>query len=176
MRLQMPMDVMMRDTEELLGRSGPAGWWCSSCGELITSIEDGWVEWLVGGEDEKGASTISGLHLVHRDSGSTGRCCRYDPRQEFAEHLSIVEGLPLARFVGPDGLMLLLLFLASGEMPKQEVLELAKRVQIPGYEQSRELLRNMIEQGLFSASMAEGFYLQSEIQTVLQWALRTEVA
>jgi hypothetical protein len=22
------------------------GWKCSSCGDLITKIEDGWVEWL----------------------------------------------------------------------------------------------------------------------------------
>lgn len=176
------MDAITSNTEELLGRTTTAGWRCSNCGELITSIEDGWVEWLVDEEDEKGASTIRGLRLVHVDrsygvhAGRGGRDCRYNPRQEFANHLSIVEGLPLARFVGPDGLMLLLSFIASGEMPRQEVLELAKRVQIPGYEQSRELLRNMIEQGLFSPSMGEGFYLQSEIQAVLKWVLRKEFA
>jgi hypothetical protein len=39
-----------------------------------------------------------------------------------------VEGLPLERFVGPDGLMLLLSFIATGDMATNEVMELAKRV------------------------------------------------
>lgn len=167
--------------ETLLERTATAGWRCGSCGKLITSVEDGWVEWLVDGEDDKGgASTISGVRLVHHDQsagvpGVRGGC-RYHASQEFAKHRSIVEGLPLARFVGFDGLMLLLSFISSGEMPLEDVLELAKRVQIPGYEQSRDLLQNLFAQGLFSASIGEGFYLQSEIQATLQWAVQTAVA
>jgi hypothetical protein len=176
--LKMPTDCIMIET--LLERTATAGWRCSSCGKLITSVEDGWVEWLVDGEDDKGASTIGGLRLVHSDhsAGASGvpGGCRYHSRQEFARHRSIVEGLPLARFVGFDGLMLLFSFISSGEMPLEDVLELAKRVQIPGYEQSRDLLQKLFAQGLASASIGEGFYLQSEIQTVLQWALRTVIA
>jgi hypothetical protein len=161
----------------LLERTATAGWRCASCGRLITSVEDGWVEWLVDGEDDKGASTISGFRLVHDDqsAGAPGvrGGCRYHFDQEFARHRNIVEGLPLARFVGFDGLMLLFFFISSGEMPLEDVLELAKRVQIPGYEQSRDLLQNLLTKGLFSASIGEGFYLQSEIQTVSQWALQT---
>jgi hypothetical protein len=59
-----------------------------------------------------------------------------------------VEGLPLEGFVGPDGLMLLLAFLTEDELLKDDVLELAKRVQIPGYEQTRELFRGAINRGL----------------------------
>lgn len=69
--------------------------------------------------------------------------------------------------------MLLFFFVSSKEMPLEDVLELGKRVQIPGYEQSRDLLQNLLVQGLFRASIGEGFYRRSEIQTVLQWALRT---
>jgi hypothetical protein len=59
-----------------------------------------------------------------------------------------VEGLPLEGFVGPDGLMLLLAFLTEDELLKDDVLELAKRVRIPGYEQTRELFQGAINRGL----------------------------
>ena len=59
-----------------------------------------------------------------------------------------MEGLPLEGFVGPDGLMLLLAFLTEDELLKTDVLELAKRVQIPGYEQTRERFQGAINRGL----------------------------
>jgi hypothetical protein len=89
------------------------GWKCSSCGDLITRIEDGWVEWLAS-EDERG-ERLKGLRLVHRlsrSAGSNGPGCRYDSVREFRNDRGIVEDLSLERFVGSDGLMLLLSFLA----------------------------------------------------------------
>ena len=50
-----------------------------------------------------------------------------------------MEGLPLERFVGLDGFMMLFSLLADGSLPRDEILELAKRVQIPGYELARDL-------------------------------------
>ena len=44
--------------------------------------------------------------------------------------------------------MLLLAFLTEDELLKDDVLELAKRVQIPGYEQTRELFQGAIDRGL----------------------------
>jgi hypothetical protein len=43
------------------------GWHCDSCGGLITSIEEGWVEWLAS-ENNRGQEVLSGLRLVHRGS------------------------------------------------------------------------------------------------------------
>jgi len=149
------------------------GWRCSCCGDLITSIEDGWVEWLAS-EDERG-ERLKGLRLVHRlspSAESNGPGCRYDSVREFRNDRSIVEGLSLERFVGSDGLMLLLSFLASGEMPRGDVLELAKRVQIPGYEQTRELFPEAIGMGVFSPTIGEGYYMQSEIRELLSWVNR----
>jgi hypothetical protein len=149
------------------------GWRCSSCGDLITSIEDGWVEWLAS-EDERG-ERLKGLRLVHRlspSAGSNGPGCRYDSVREFRNDRSIVEGLSLERFVGSDGLMLLLSFLASGEMPCGDVLELAKRVQIPGYEQARELFPEAIGMGVLFPTIGKGYYMQSEIRELLSWVNR----
>ena len=145
------------------------GWKCSTCGQLITRIDDGWVEWLAF-EDQQGRTHLTGLRLVHCLLARTGkrgpRACRYDARRQFRKDRSLVEGLPLERFVGPDGLMLLLSFIAAGEMPVGDILELAKRAQIPGYELVRGLLRGASHR-VTAPSIGDGYYLQSEIQAVL---------
>ena len=150
-----------------------AGWKCNSCGSPITSVEDGWVEWLAAETDCK--TVLHGLRLVHcaaNPADSRSRNCRYDPQTEFRRDRTLVEGLPLERFVGADGLMLLLSFLASGEMPKDEVLELTKRVQIPGYEMTHELFE-AIGSEIFTPSMMPGYYLQAEIRALLRWSSRS---
>ena len=141
------------------------GWTCAGCGELIGGIEAGWVGWLAN-EDQQGKTRVRGLRLVHVR-------CRYDGRSEFRKDKSLVEGLPLERFVGPDGLMLLLSFIAQGEMPQADLLELVKRVHIPGYEQTRELFRDAIHGGAVAPLIGDGFYTQSEIHEVLNWAFGT---
>jgi hypothetical protein len=139
------------------------GWKCGNCGKLITTIEEGRVEWLVT-LDNQGETKVRGLRLVHN-------LCRYDERGEFRKNESLVEGLPLERFVGPDGLMLLLSLIAQVEMPRAELLELVKRVQIPGYEQTRELFYDAIHGGAVAPLIGDGFYTQSEIHELLNWAL-----
>jgi hypothetical protein len=158
--------IVMRS--ETVDRSS-AGWKCSTCGQLIKRIEDGWVEWLAI-EDEQGRTYLAGLRLVHRlptRGGERGpHSCRYAARRQFRKDRSIVEGLSLERFVGPDGLMLLLSFVATGEMPVGDILELAKRVQIPGYELIRDLPRQVTHRFIVP-SIGDGYYLQSEIAAVL---------
>ena len=149
------------------------GWQCDSCGELVPDLQSGWVEWLAA-EATRGKPKVSGLRLVHRrDPGakSPDACgCRYNPRDEFRKNHSIVEGLALDRFAGPDGLMLLLSMIAERELPAQELIELAKRVQIPGYEAAHEMVRDAVTEGVIVPCISSGFYLQCEIWDVLEWA------
>lgn len=140
------------------------GWHCDSCTELITAVGDGWVEWLVS-EDESGATIANGLRLVHRES------CRYDTRTVFRNHRSVVEGLCLERFMGPDGLTLLLSLLSAGELPWVEVVELAKRVQIPGYELACNLVGGENLPRLLPPSLGHRCYLQAEIDELLARAM-----
>lgn len=139
------------------------GWHCAGCAQLITSVSEGWVEWLASEDD--GATVLSGLQLVHRES------CRYDPRKVFRSGRSVVEGLSLERFVGPDGLILLLSLLAEGELPTAEVIEMAKRVQIPGYELARNLIGKQNLPEVLPPSLGNGCYLQSEIAEVIRYAM-----
>ncbi len=146
-----------------------AGWRCGSCARLITSVSDGWVEWLAS-ESDTGATILNGLRLVHRES------CRYDARTVFRSGRSVVEGLCLERFIGPDGLILLLSLVAAGELPTVEVIELAKRVQIPGYELARNLVAGGNLPQLVLPSLGHGCYLQSEINEVLTRAMKDQEA
>jgi hypothetical protein len=155
------------------GKSIRSGWRCDSCGELVSDLQTGWVEWLAA-EDPDGKPKVGNLRLVHRRN--TGpRCrepygCQYNPRDEFRNNRGIVEGLSLDRFAGPDGLMLLLSMIAERELPVQEVIELAKRVQIPGYEAVYEVVHEAVSEGIIAPSISSGFYLQCEILDVLKWA------
>jgi len=159
--------VMPRD------KSIRSGWRCDSCGQLVPDLLAGWVEWLAA-EDTRGKPKVSGLRLVHRrDSGARSPepyGCRYNPRDEFRKNRGIVEGLALDRFAGPDGLMLLLSMIAERELPLQELIELAKRVQIPGYEAAYELVHDAVSEGVIAPCISSGFYLQCEIWDVLKWA------
>ena len=150
-----------------------SGWRCDSCGRLVSDLQAGWVEWLAA-EDTKGQPKVSGLRLVHRRHTSPRwrrpYGCQYNPRDEFRKNRGIVEGLALDRFAGPDGLMLLLSMLAERELPAQELIELAKRVQIPGYEAVHELVYDAVSEGVIAPSISSGFYLQCEILDVLKWA------
>jgi hypothetical protein len=52
----------------------------------------------------------------------------------------------------------------------QELIELAKRVQIPGYEAVHELVHDAVSEGVIAPSISLDFCLQCEILDVLQWA------
>ena len=149
------------------------GWRCDSCGEPITSIDAGWVEWL-SSEGDRGEDVLSGLQLVHHGSvlpNGAGQSCRYDRLKEFRNRKTIVEGLPLERFVGPDGLMMLFSLLADGSLPRDEILELAKRVQIPGYELARDLSADLTSSNAVSEVLGHRCYLQLEIREMIALAL-----
>src|ERR1700726_5044057 len=150
-----------------------SGWRCDNCGKLVSELQAGWVEWLAA-EDAKGKPKVNGLRLVHRRNNSSRQLephgCQYNPRDEFRKNRGIVEGLALDRFAGADGLMLLFSMIAERELPAQELIELAKRVQIPGYEAVYELVHDAVSEGVITPSISSGFYLQCEIWDVLRWA------
>jgi hypothetical protein len=66
--------------------------------------------------------------------------------------------------------MLLLSMIAERELPSRELIELAKRVQIPGYEAAPEVVQDAVSEGVIVPSISSGFYLQCEIWDVLKWA------
>jgi hypothetical protein len=65
--------------------------------------------------------------------------------------------------------MLLLSFLAADAFPRKETLEIIKRVQIPGYEHSSAYFQEALERGVIVPAIGNGYFLQSEIRTLLKY-------
>jgi hypothetical protein len=60
--------------------------------------------------------------------------------------------------------------IAERELPVQELIELAKRGQIPDYEAVHELVHDAVREGVIAPPISSGLYLQCEIGDVLKWA------
>ncbi len=91
-------------------------------------------------------------------AGSSAFCAHYSVHSGDERHFALLEGLSLDRFVGPDGLVLLLALLAAGELATSEVIETAKRVQIPGYELGRNLVGQQNLPEVLPPSLGQGCF------------------
>lgn len=142
---------------------------CDKCGMPITKIEDGWVEWITVASEPK-PGNARGFRLVHKHTAIPGthtESCQYDQGVEFEKDGGTLADLPLSDFLGHDGLMELLLKLWDRELPMGEVLELIKRLHIPGYEQARLHFKAAINDGVFEPNTPPGFYSQRDINATL---------
>ena len=63
--------------------------------------------------------------------------------------------------------MRLLQMLGEEDHPKEDVLEMIKRLHIPGYEAARGHFDEAISEGYFEPNTPEGYYHQSEIEATL---------
>lgn len=151
-----------------------APWICDTCGQRITSEEDGWVEWL---NREKAQSQYSShsLQLVHTRASSpkkTAHGCQHDEDYWFKNERATVGDLPLSSFLGPDGLMQLLEFASDGHFELDSVIEMIKRLHVPGYEIARLHFDAAISDGAFDPNTKPMFYWQSDISSTLDWLKR----
>ncbi len=147
------------------------GWICDECDRTIEKASDGWVQWRVF-EAETRARKLKGqeplardLQLVHHSSDGVNFGCQFidhDPA-----YMILDEGLP--DFLGPDGLMKLLGFIANKQVKTSEVLEMIKRLNIPGYEHARIYFKEAISEGVFEPNTSPGYHLQSDIEAVNKW-------
>lgn len=134
-------------------------WICDSCGKTIATVEEGWVEWhhVVGGDER-------GLRLVHKAG------CQYDRDALFKDGKRLVSDLALEDFLGPDGLMLLLsFFVVKPAMPREEVIEMIKRLHVAGYELTRLHLAEARADDVYEPNTHEAFPWQSDIEAVKNW-------
>ena len=65
--------------------------------------------------------------------------------------------------------MRLLSLLGEEEFPVAEVVEMIKRLHVPGYEIARNFFRTAISEGVIDECAPGDFYKQSQIRAVLQW-------
>lgn len=137
-------------------------WRCDNCGKKIETASDGWVEWITV-VDQEGTSTGRDLRLVHKGK------CQFNEHVENGKDGGIVGDLELAEFLGPDGLVALLELMDRGEIPQEDGIAMIQRLHVPGYEQARPHFKEAISEGVIEPNMAPGFYMQSDIEAVIQW-------
>lgn len=144
-----------------------APWTCDTCGQPIHNVDDGWVEWIEfkSPEGRKGRD----LRLVHsRPASPTGGRCQFNQQAERQRDGGIILDRQLSSFLGPDGLMDLLSLIAESRLPTEDVLEMIKRLNIPGYEQARMHFDGAISEGVFEPNTMRGYYHQVDIEAVLE--------
>ncbi|MGN7309904.1 hypothetical protein ACTHQ4_02290 [Alkalicoccobacillus gibsonii] len=112
-------------------------WFCDFCGELITSAEDGMLEWdSIMMEDDK---VTKNFRIVHHRAVKNCRPANAD------DH--IADG-HLDSFTGPNGLVRLLNIDSIYEVENpQELKEVIKRIHVDYYEEGRKYLKFAIEDG-----------------------------
>ena len=149
----------------------PNKWICDTCGDQIESVDDGWVQWLRIRDEENDSFHSEGLELVHaRQNSERERSCIYNSQHVFRARRATTADLSLRDFACPDGLMRLLSFISDDEFKdKEEVIEMIKRLFIPGYEQVRRHLDSAVSDYVFEPNTKEGFPHQFQIELVLEW-------
>lgn len=81
----------------------------------------------------------------------------------------LIRDVALSRFQGADGLMQLLALAAEERLPLESVIEMIKRIHIPGYERARSYLGAAAAHGVFEPNTRPGFPWQSQLDLVLRW-------
>lgn len=146
----------------------PTSWYCDVCREAIRHPSEGWVEWLE--RTENGQRFIGGLRLVHQADASPRRQgCQYSQDEELERDRSTFSERDLKFFLGTDGLTYLLSFMSRG-FPKEEVIEMIKRLHTPGYERARFHASTAVGHQVIMPNLPPRFYWQEEIAEVLRWA------
>lgn len=112
-------------------------WICDSCKMPIQQPEDGWVQWINFGS--KLSPRKRNLRLVHefianqRMGGEIN--CRFNEKTDTKLNESVGDDR-LTDFLCLDGLIRLLEFFACNQLPKNEVLEMIKRLFMPSCEEA----------------------------------------
>ena len=131
-------------------------WYCDSCGQVIESVDQGWVENLW--KCSEGKSKRYGLRIVHYEEK-----CMYNDYEHFHR-------VPLSFYTGQDGLMQLLTLISDGVFENNdEILEVIKRIFIEDYEKARFHFEAAISEGYFEPNTKAGFYTESDIQRTMDY-------
>ena len=118
-------------------------WICDYCDRKIVNSDLGWLMWISEVDPELGQRHTE-LQLIHntlpRPDG-----CQLNDRYLSSNNRGISQGEPIRNFLGSDGLMMLLEFPCRyPTFPVKDVVEIIKRLHIPGYEATRMYIGDAI--------------------------------
>ena len=140
-------------------------WICDVCHRKIEKPEDGWVEWIALPDGKVGHD----LRLVHhRPASPLAVGCQFDKEAERRKDGGFIGDLPLTMFMGPGGLMRLLTFIEDHKLPTEDVLEMIKRIHIPGYERVRSYLSEAAIRDTFIPFFEPSDDVEARVDAVIQ--------
>jgi hypothetical protein len=144
----------------------PQQWICDTCGEIIESPSDGWLEWRYDGP--RGAHDFRIVHHKSKSPHEDGCYQHEGPGRR---------GSPLDCYVGSDGLATLLSFLDFGNLHpqdrpqvvnKRELAELIRRLMLPHYEEARLYWPEAKQDDFFEGANEYWPYLQRTLTQVIE--------
>lgn len=135
-------------------------WICDSCGEKIDKLEDGYLQWLnVNKSNERISKNIK---IVHHNND-----CQFNEREEFLTNNATVGDMSLEYFAGPDGLTRLLEMISDNMFEdKEEILEIIKRIHIPGYEKTRPYFEKAVRENIFEPNTKLKYFVQRDLESI----------
>lgn len=105
-------------------------WYCDSCGEVIESVENGWLEWYA---DRDNIFKEKGFRIVHHN-----KSCMYNEKWMYKVGKSVSDS-HLDSFAGADGLVRLLSKIQLEYVEDNaELIEIIRRLHVPYYEEARK--------------------------------------
>lgn len=140
-------------------------WYCDSCGQVIESVDQGWVENLSKRSEDGSSYKRYCLRIVHRKEE-----CMYNDKHVFRESRATVQCMPLSSYASQNGFMELLALISDGEFENNdEILEAIKRVFVKDYEKTRLHFKAAISEGYFEPNTKAGFHTESDIQRTMDY-------
>lgn len=136
---------------------------CDTCGEIIQSPDDGWLEWVTETDDLTGKSETHSFNIVHHISSSPYASSSKDGCYQHGRKKGLRD-LPLRHYIDENYKMAhILSFLDIGPLhqPKykgtdlrdlREFVEIMRRLTIPHYEEARLYWDDAKADGYFSDS------------------------
>ncbi|BAQ11286.1 hypothetical protein OXB_2815 [Bacillus sp. OxB-1] len=140
-------------------------WICDHCGDLIESIDRGWLEWYheVGTYDNH---TETGFRIVHDHQR-----CMYNQRSMFAQGKSVSD-MHLVDFTGDNGLVSLLSLIETKRIKDiEEFSEIIRRIHVSYYEEARQYWTQAEEDGFFDGANEVWPYLpETSLQIISRYS------
>lgn len=134
--------------------------YCDTCGEIINSPEEGWIEWISKYDEETHSYNTHSFRIVHHYAHSPiayetnagcyqhdGEICRHDSHlhhflSEDYKMANILKFLDIGPIHDPD-------YKGTSLTDIREYVEIVRRLTIPHYEEARKYWAEAREDGFF---------------------------
>lgn len=151
--------------------------YCDTCGEIINSPEEGWIEWI--SKDMEQTHEVHSFRIVHQHSysplasvnrkgcyqleGKTGACDNHLNHflNEDYKMVNILQFLDIGPYHDPD-------YKGSDIADMRQYVEMVRRFTIPYYEEARHYWAEALEDGFFMDSNEISIYEVNNLKRIIE--------